>query len=167
MANTMVRPCPDSDWINSMTSRVPAGSRPGGGLVQEQDLGIVQQGSGQRHPLALSGGEALGEVVGPVGHAEPFEQLVDPPIGLGPAEAPEPGGEHQVLPAGQAIVEPGVLGEHARASAHLVALGHRVESGHPGPAVVRRQHAVEQAHGGGLAGAVGSEQGQHLARARR
>ena len=47
-----------------------------GRLVEEQHLGVVEQRPGQGEALALAGREALHEDVGPVGHAEPLEQLV-------------------------------------------------------------------------------------------
>ena len=45
-------------------------------LVEEQHVGVVQQGAGEREPLALPGRGALHGEVGAVGHAEALEQLV-------------------------------------------------------------------------------------------
>ena len=133
-----------------------------GGLVEEEELGVVQQGPGQGDPLALSGGEAAGEVVASLGHAEPLEQLVDPPQGIGLAVAAQPGDVEQVLPGGQAVVEPGVLGEHAGAAADRVTFDGGVVAEHERAAAVGKQHPVEEPDGRGLAGAVGTEQGEHL-----
>ena len=77
-----------------------------------------------------------------------------------PADA---GGGHQVLGRGEPVVEPGVLGEHPGAAAHLVGLDGGVEAEHGRRAAVGREHAVEQADRRGLAGAVRAEQGEDLA----
>src|SRR5262249_51277532 len=51
--------------------------------------------------------------------------------------------------------------------AHGGGLGDDVIAGHAGDAAGRPQHRAEDAHGGRLAGAVGAEQAEDLARPRR
>ena len=71
VASTMVRPCSvASEPMSSTTSRVRGGVEPGRGLVEEQDLGVVEEGPGQAEPLALTGGRAPHGLVGALGHAE-------------------------------------------------------------------------------------------------
>jgi len=144
-------------------------ARPGrvearGRLVEEQHVGVVQEGPGQRHPLALTGREALGEVVGPLGQAEPLEQVVHQAGRRIEGVAPHAGREDQVLARRQTVVQPSVLGQHPGVAAHRVTFGGHVEPEHASGAPIGGQHAVEQPDGGGLAGAVGAEERQHLAR---
>jgi len=135
-----------------------------GGLVQEEDLGVVQQGAGQGHPLALAGGEAVDPDVGQFGHGELLEDLGRPVLGLVAGHPPDAGGEDEVLPGGQAIVQAGVLGEHTGPSAHGVTVDRGIQAQDRGPPRVGGQHSVEEADGRGLARPVGPEQRQDLAR---
>ena len=48
-----------------------------GRLVAEQQLRVLGQGPGDRHPLLLAAGELRGEVVGPSAEADQPEALVD------------------------------------------------------------------------------------------
>ena len=86
--------------------------------------------------------------------------------GLGGAHAADAARDDEVLPRSQTVVETGILGEHAGAPAHLVAFACRIEPEHAARAPVRSEHAVEETDGCRLPGAVGSEDGQHLARLR-
>ena len=139
------------------------GVEAGGGLVEEEHLGLVQQRPRQGDALALSGRRPPHRLVGAVAHAEPLEHLADAASGQLVVEAPDACGGQQVLDRREALVEPRVLGEHARVAPHLVGVDLGVDAEHLGPATVGAQHAVEQADRGGLAGAVGAQQGQHLA----
>ncbi len=123
----------------------------------------MQQRTRQPESLALAGREALHEVVGPIGHAEAAEQFVDPALGGMGVEAPDLGCEHEVLASRQPVVETGVFGQHAGAGPEVVPLTDRIEPEDRGRAAVWVEHAVEQPHRGGLPGAVGTEQGEHLA----
>ena len=58
------------------------GVEAGGRLVGEQDGRAQREGSGDAHPLPLSAGELVREVVGTIGEAHPLEQLADPARGL-------------------------------------------------------------------------------------
>ena len=65
----------------------------------------------------------------------------------------------EVLPAGEQRVDGGVLGGQADAPADLVGLGADVEAGDGGLALVGLGEGGQDAHGGGLAGAVGPQHG--------
>ena len=54
------------------------GSRPAGGLVQEDDLGIVGQRAGQRESLSLAARELLHLRVGSILEADESQRGVDP-----------------------------------------------------------------------------------------
>ncbi len=53
---------------------------PGGGLVQEQHRRVVEQRSGQRHPLAKALGERAAEIVGPIGQVDRLQGALDAPV---------------------------------------------------------------------------------------
>ena len=167
--STTVRPCSAAS-VADQVDDVAGGGRveARGGLVEEQHLGVVQQRPGQGEALALAGREALHEVRRP---GRPWRSArAARRLGRGPRRGAMPrmrAVELEVLGRGQPVVEPGVLGEHAGAAAHLVAVDAGVEPEHRRPAPVGSEHAVEQADRGGLAGAVRAEQGQHLAGAGR
>ena len=80
------------------------------------------------------------------------------PCGLGLVG--EPADEAEVLAAGEVLVDGGVLAGQADALAHrLRVLGH-VDAEHGGPPGVGAQDRGEDAHGGRLAGTVGTEQAE-------
>ena len=72
--------------------------------------------------------------------------------------------QHEVLAAGEELVEGGVLAGDADDAAHRGGLGDHVVAGHPGRAAVGAGHGGEHADGGGLAGAVGAEHAEDAAR---
>ena len=99
--------------------------------------------------------------VGRVGDAEALEQLARARSGVGlgePLQAPE---QHQVLAAGQALVQRGLLaGERRPARARRRARGH-VVAGDERAALRRCEQRGEDADGGRLARAVVAEQAEH------
>ena len=69
-----------------------------------------------------------------------------------------------VLPAGQVLVDGGVLPGQADGAAHRIGLGDHVVAEHRGAARVGAQDGGEDAHDGGLARPVRAEQTEHRAR---
>jgi len=74
------------------------------------------------------------------------------------AQVEQPAEHAQVLPAGEDLVDGGELAGEADAPAHLARVAGDVEAGHLGAAAVEADERGQDAHGGGLAGAVGAEQ---------
>ena len=68
---------------------------------------------------------------------------------------------HQVLRAGQVLVDRGVLAGEADRAAHLLGVADDVVAADPGDAGVGAQQGGEDADGGGLAGAVRAEHAEH------
>ncbi len=81
----------------------------------------------------------------------------------GAGQAGQPAHHAQVLLAGLEVVHGRELAGEADAAPDLAAVGDDVEAGHPGPAGVGPGQGGQDAHGGGLAGPVGAEQGEHAA----
>jgi hypothetical protein len=130
-----------------------------GRLVQDEDLGVAEQGGGQLQALAHPEGELADPASGHVGQAHQVERLAHPGHGdagpqghglqvvLGAAGGVEAGGfEHR------ADVVDGVVQLHVPAAAER---GRPVGDGH---------QAEEHAKGGGLARAVGPEEARDPAR---
>ncbi len=135
-----------------------------GGLVEDEHLRVAEQRLGEAHSLPL----ALGEVPD-----HPLDELVAVgllrhPLDLDAArlggDALDRGDEGQVVAHRHLRIERRVLRQVADALLHLERLLEDVEAAHFHAAARRRDHAGEDAHGGGLAGAVGSEEAQDLAR---
>ena len=76
-------------------------------------------------------------------------------------EAPD---HHEVLAAGQVLVDRRVLAGQADLRAQRGRVAHDVEAGHAALPAVGRQQRGQDADGGRLAGAVGAEQPEHGAR---
>jgi hypothetical protein len=74
-----------------------------GGLVGEQHQRLVDQGSGHRDALLLAAREVTGEVTGPRGHAQPFQQLHRPATRRTARHADEQRRQLHVLHRGQLV----------------------------------------------------------------
>src|SRR5690606_18878577 len=100
------------------------GVEAGRGLVDEQDVGVLQEGAGDADALALPAGELVGALVELVGDPDALEELVGAVDGAR-REAPEPtapeayvaelAGE-DVLHHGQAVDERELLEDHPDAA---------------------------------------------------
>ena len=162
MSSTVV---PVGDQLLDHLPEVVAARRveAGGGLVEEQHRRPVHERGGQVEPAAHAAGVGPRRAVGGVGEPEPLEQLVGPrPASRSAREVGEAADQPQVLAAGEVLVDGRVLPGQADARAHArSAVAHHVEAQHRGLARVGLEDGREDAHGGGLAGAVGPEQAEH------
>ncbi len=100
-------------------------------------------------------------LAGGVGEAEGGQQLLGATAGRGLVVAPQASQQHQVLRPCQVLIDRGVLAGEADQTAHGVGIGADVVAEHARLAGVGRQQRGEDADGGGLAGAVGSEDPVH------
>ncbi len=91
---------------------------------------------------------------------EPLEQLARPRLRLGPGGAEHAGDEHEVLLAGQVVVQARVLAGQADALADLPGVRDHVEPEDAGAAAVGAGEGAQGPYRGGLAGAVGAEHAQ-------
>ena len=81
---------------------------PGRRLVEQQQVGVVDQRAGDREPPLHAARERLDLVAGALGQLDEVEQLVDPRLQLAPREPEVAAVDEQVLADGQLDVE-GVL----------------------------------------------------------
>ena len=133
--------------------------QPGAGLVEEDHPRSAHQRHGEVESALHAAGVGRGAPVGGVRQLEPGQQLVHPGGCLACRQVREVGHQAEVLPAGQQLVDRGELPGDADGAADAVGLRPDVEPGDPGDAVVGADERGEDADHGGLAGAVGPEQG--------
>jgi hypothetical protein len=128
---------------------------------------VADQARGQVEPAPHAAGVGLGRAVGRLGEVEPFEQLgrALPRVLVGEVE--QQADQHQVLGAGQVLVDARVLAGETDAAAHPLRLLEYVDAGHLRMARIGAQQGGEHPYGGGLAGAVGPEHAEHRAPAHR
>jgi len=70
----------------------------GCGLVEDEDLGLVDHRNGQREPLADSERKVQCQMIEIVGEREAVHQIVDPGTGLVARQVKQPGVELEILP---------------------------------------------------------------------
>ena len=143
---------------------------PGGRLVEHEQVGLAGERAGDQHPLLLAAGQRGDAVPGLVGEADRLERGLDG-LPVGPAASGTNGRRRESRPeattsrteAGtpEAAVDP--LRDEADA---VPARANAVERGaeQPDLAAAGRDQAHHRADQRGLAGAVGAEDGDHLAR---
>jgi hypothetical protein len=130
---------------------------PGGRLVQEQQGRAADDAEGHVEAAALPAREGLDPLPGLRGEADHVEQLLGAPrLGVGPVVVGEV--RHDVAHLPLAVVAPLLEHDAEPGAPGLVAAG-RVDAEHLHVAVGAAAEALEDLDGGGLAGAVGAEQG--------
>ena len=133
----------------------------GGGLVEQQQLGLVQDGRGQRQALLPAARERAGELVLAVGEAQPLERLGHPLAAS--VHGVDAGDEVEVLLDAEILVEAEALGHVADLALDRPRLLDDVVAEAGAAAPVGRQQAAQHADGRGLAAAVGAEEAADLA----
>ena len=135
------------------------GVEPRGWLVEDEDLGVVNQGGSKAHALAESL-RKLGNALVPLGAQA---HVGNECFGAVAAHAVEIGHIMQVLGDVEVGVERVVLGQVAQNLPNLEALLGAVHSVNHGGTGVGRKESAQNFHEGGLARAVGPEQPVDLA----
>jgi hypothetical protein len=133
--------------------RVQAGGR----LVEEHQPRGDDDARRDVQPAAHAPGPVLDQPSGRVRDAERVEQLVRPRPGGGPAVAQQPAEQHEVLPAGELLVDRRQLAGEADQAADRVRLGHHVVPEHAGRTRVRLDQGGQHPDRRRLPGAVGPE----------
>ena len=137
---------------------------PGGRFVQDEDLRVADQPSGQVQPLLHAARPGLHPLVRPVGQAHPGQQPGRPgpaPAGVAPGTAP-PSSAGSAGPSGGCRVLARRRRPDRSAAGPTGHAGPRRAQG-CGPARGRQQHRREDLTQRGLTGTVGAEQAVHLA----
>ena len=135
-------------------------------LVEDEDLGLHREHGGHGDPAALPERQVVRRAVDEVEHPDLVERIDDPRLELRAAQAGVGGPElHVVAHRRHEQLVVGVLEDHARPGvgppARLASVTGRPDTDdRPGAG---GEDAVEVEHQGGLAGAVGPEQGDAFA----
>src|SRR6185369_14044644 len=137
---------------------------PRGRLVEEEDLGPVQQGAGDEHPLRQAAAQLLDARPGLLLQAEVSQQLARSFAALGARQAEVTAMEVEVVEHRQAAVQGVGLGDRGQAGAGQRRLGHDVDAGHQRLAGGGDDARGEHADGGALPRAVGAQEPEQLAR---
>ena len=131
-----------------------------GGLVEHDDVGLVDERQGDAQALPHAVGEAAGLGVGPVEQPHHVEHLGDALL----ADLAVHLAEHaQVAPGGHVAVEHGVVHEAAQMAQRPLPVGGHFVVEHLRVAAGGVDEAEDHADGGGLAAAVGAEEAEHVA----
>ena len=133
----------------------------GGGLVEQQQLGLVQDRGGQRQALLPAAGQAAGELALAVGEAQPIDCLGYPPAAS--VHGIEAADEVEVLPDREILVEAEALRHVADLTLDRPRLLDDVVAEAAAAARIGREQAAQHADGRGLAAAVGAEEAADLA----
>ena len=131
---------------------------PAGRLVQEQHPWREDHARRQVQPAPHSPAVLLDALVGGVHQVELLEQLDGARLGPLGAEVEQPAEHLQVLPAGEDLVDRGVLAGETDAPPHLEWSADDVEPADHRTSAVRPDEGGEDPHGSRLASAVGAEQ---------
>lgn len=138
-------------------ARVEAGGR----LVQEDDPGIADEGHGDVEATLHSAGVGGGGLPCGVGEAEALQEFRGDPAPIASGQVVQVRHEEHVLLAGDQPVDGGELPGDADRGTHAVRGGGDGMARHLGLAAVGGDERGEDLDGGGLAGAVRPEQGEH------
>jgi hypothetical protein len=134
----------------------------GGGFVQNQDLGVGENGQREPQPLAVALGQfpdVLGDHVAQGAHVDDLPQAgVDAPGG----DFPQAGEKFQGLPHAQGFVERVAFRQVAHAAARFQGVRQDVHARERDAAGGGRQITRQDAQGRALSRAVGAEQAHHL-----
>ena len=162
MASTIVRPAVAGlDGLADDVGRLRVQGR--GGLVEEDDRRIVEQGPGDRELLLHALAERAGDVVAPLPEREQAQVAFDALGAGGGVEVVQATEELEVVARRQLVVEARRLGQDADPRPDSVRLLADVEALDRRRALARGDERGEHPDRRRLAGPVGSQQAQDLA----
>ncbi|OPY84625.1 MAG: hypothetical protein A4E72_02136 [Syntrophus sp. PtaU1.Bin208] len=146
---------------------LPAGQRidAGGGFIEDQQVGVVNQGAAEAQLLLHAAGELACGTVGKGGQPRRREQLANPPLALLAAMAEEPSEKIGVLKDGKRWIEVFAqslrhVGDPWTGGAAVAGIGH-VASQHGNPARLDLPRAGYQREQAGLSHPVGTDEADH------
>lgn len=134
-----------------------------GRLVEEEDVGAVEQTAGDVEALPHAARIALDPLLLPARQAHQVEEFGDAPLLLAGADPVQLGEVPEVVERGEPVVQAAVAAEDVPdATAYGDGVAGHVVAEHPGGAGRRQEQGVEHLDGGRLAGAVGPQEAEQL-----
>ncbi len=135
-----------------------------GGLIEEDQIGVVQEHPRQVQALLHPIGIGLHAIVFPPGQAHQLQQLRDAPAGILRIEAVQLGKITQVIQAAQAGIQaPAAPKGEANPMAHLARVFDQVHAEDAGLPAGGEQQCGKHFDRGGFAGAVRADEAEQLA----
>ncbi len=130
----------------------------GGRLVEQQQTGVRQRAGAEREALLPAAGQLAGDLFLAAFETKPRDHR----LGRGgrPRDAIDAGDEFEILAHREIVVEAEALRHVADAGLDLGGIGADVVTETGAAAFVRREQPAQHADGGGLAGAIGSEEAE-------
>ena len=150
-----------ADHVEELDRRLRVESR--GRLVEDRDLGLLHQDLGEAEALAHAAREGGDALVGDVGQPHPRQRGRNPAGTIRRRNAHQPRGIGEVLGGGEIVVEADLIRQVADAAFDRERLAHRITVEHADGAGRYVGQAEHHQDGGGLAGAVRTEQPEDLA----
>jgi hypothetical protein len=135
----------------------------GGGLVEEHQVGFVDETPADRQTPLEPARQVLDLVVGSLGELGEVEQVVRATGALRAAQAEVAPVQHEVLAHRQLVVERVLLGHDPEAGTDLRAVAVRILAEHPQRAAGHRRDAADHPHRRRLASAIGPEEAERFA----
>ena len=147
---------------------VPHGSadldvHPGGGFIQNQQPGLVDQRPGDHQAALHAAGQRSGQFVAAVPEVQGLQVFLRPPLGLGARNAVIAGLVDQNVPALLEHVDVDFLGNHADAGLGGLPLAVQVVTEYRYVAGGLVDQRGDDSDGGGLARAIGTQQREKVA----
>ncbi len=130
----------------------------GGGLVQEDDPGLTDEGHGEIESPSHPARVGRQQLVGGVGEVELLQQFSDPPSSSLAAEVAKIGHQAQILGPGEQVVHGRELSGDPDVRPHPVRVGGHVVTGDLHDARIGRNQGRKNADHCGLAGPVRAQQ---------
>ena len=130
---------------------------PGGRLVEDQDVGIVNHRLGQAHALAKPARKVAEDPVLDLGQAAPRDHLADRQPPLRASHVLELGPVAKILGDAHLVVERHVFRQVSHIPPDFHGFVEDIVPGEHGDAAGRRQVGCEDPHRGRLAGPVGAQ----------
>jgi hypothetical protein len=134
-----------------------------GGLVEDQRLGVVQDRRGQAHAAAEALRQRLDGLLPHAVERQALAHEAEPLLARVATQAAQVGDEPEEARGRHLAVARRALGQVAQAPARGERVGLHVVAADARGALGRHEEARDHAHRGGLAGAVGPEEAEHLA----
>mmetsp|Transcript_104 Transcript_104/g.235 ORF Transcript_104/g.235 Transcript_104/m.235 type:complete len:293 (+) Transcript_104:161-1039(+) len=141
------------DHVPQRTARCRV--QPGGGLVEQHDLGVAHEGDGDAEATLHAAGVLAGLLVAGLEQVDLGEAVRHHVLEQRPVHVLESAVEHQVLPAGEVVPKEVVLRAHPEQHVDLVDVFVDVVLEDGGCSAARHEEAAEHVDCGGFAGAVG------------
>src|SRR5256712_6756264 len=133
-----------------------------GGLVEEENLRIVEQRRGQGDLLPHAPGVAGKEVIAPLPEVEELEQRVDAAIAKAALDVVEVAGELEELACAQLVIEGGRVRDVTDHCLGPLGFRRDVDAPHTGAAGSGPQEANQHLDGSRLPRAIGAEESEQL-----